>query len=80
MGMPLIHYDMQQALLSYDPLFRCNHLKWTVTENDSLPEVIETINLLNDKEYTRQAKLAKAYIKRYFHPVSDENMSKFLYT
>lgn len=78
MGIPLIHYDMR-TILSYDPLFRCNFLKWSVTDNDSLPEVIETINSLSDEEYTRQADQAKAYIKRYFYPVTDENMSKFLY-
>ena len=77
MGIPVIHYDMQ-TILSYDPLFRCNYLKWTVNDNDSLPEVIETINSMIDKEYIQQADQAKAYIKRYFYPVTDENMSKFL--
>lgn len=77
MGIPLIHYDMQ-TVLSYDPLFRCDYLKWTVTDNESLPEVIETINSLTDEEYTRQADQAAAYIKGYFYPVTDENMLKFL--
>ena len=78
MGIPLIHYDIE-SILSYDPLFRSNYLKWMVTDNDSFPEVIERIISLSDEEYSRQANLAKAYMKSYFYPVSDENMSKFLY-
>lgn len=77
MGIPLIQYDIE-SVLSYDPLFRSNYLKWMVTDNDSLPEVIERIIFLSDEEYSRQANLAKAYMKSYFYPVSDENMSKFL--
>jgi len=78
MGIPSIHYDVE-SVLSYDPVFRSNYLKWIVTNNDSLPKLIEKITSLSDEEYTRQAILAKAYIKRYFYPVSDENVSKFLY-
>ena len=78
MGIPLIHYDIQ-SILSYDPLFRCNHLKWTLTNKDSLLRIIKTIKSLSNEEYTKQANLAKAYIKRYFYSVSEKNMSKFVY-
>ena len=77
-GIPLIHYNMQ-TILSYDPLFRCNYNKWIVTDNDSLVEVIETINLLKDEIFAQQVNKAKSYIKKYFYPVTDENISKFLY-
>jgi hypothetical protein len=78
LGIPLIHYSTQ-SVLSPDPLFRCNHLKWIVTENDSLIEVIDNIDSLSDEEYERQADMAKKYSKNYFYPVTDENMSRFLY-
>ena len=78
MGIPLIHYNMQTKL-SFDPLFRCNNLKWNVTNNDSLCELIETINSLSNKEYIWKTNQAKEYINRYFYPVNDNNMSKFLY-
>ena len=78
MGIPLIHYNMQ-TILSYDPLYCCTNHKWTVTEKESLIDVIESINALSDEEYAQQAKQAKSYIARYFFPVNDENMSKFLY-
>jgi hypothetical protein len=78
-GMPLIHYDMQQVVLSYDPLFRCRHLKWTVTKCDSLPDIIEKINSLSDREFSLQVNLAKEYMINYFNPVTDEIMGEFLY-
>ena len=78
MGIPLIHYEIESSL-SYDPLFQSNYFKWIVTHNDSLPEVIKNIMSLSDKEYFLQANLAKGYINRYFYPVSEEYMSKFLY-
>jgi hypothetical protein len=76
-GIPLIHYDTQ-TVLSYDPLFRCRHLKWTVTKYDSLPDVIEKINSLSNKDFFRQVNLAKEYIANYFFPVTDENLEKFI--
>ena len=42
-GTPLINYDIQ-TVLSYDPLFRCKHLKWIVNKFNSLPKIIEQIN------------------------------------
>ena len=68
-----------ESVLSPDPLYKCNHLKWIVTENDSLLEVIENIDSLSDEEYEKQADEANKYIKSYFYPVNDENMSKFLF-
>ena len=77
MGIPLIHYNMQ-TILSNDPLFRCNTLKWTVTDNDSLAEVVESISALDDDNYSQQTQQAREYISRYFFPVTKENLDKFL--
>ena len=76
MGVPLIHYDLQ-SMFSYDPLFSCKHLKWIVTQDDSLPDIIKTINDLPNKEFARQVHLAKEYMKGYFYPVTDESLGKF---
>jgi len=78
MGIPIIHYDMQ-SVLSYDPMFECNDFKWIVTENDSLLDKIEYIYSLNDNEYYNRAQKAKNYINRYFHPVTEENLKKFIF-
>ena len=79
MGIPLVHYEIRPGL-SYDPLFRCDHLKWTVTRNDSLPVVIETINSLSDDEFSRQVDLATDYLSKYFHPVTEKDLRKFIYS
>jgi len=76
-GIPVIHYDIQ-TVLSYDPLFRCRHLKWTITKNDLLPAMIESINAITDDEYSRQLNLAKEYMRNYFYPVNDETLNKFI--
>jgi hypothetical protein len=77
MGTPLIHYNMQ-TLLSYDPLFCCKYLKWTVTETDSLSNTIETINSMGQKEFSFQMEQALNYIRSYFYPVTEKNMQVFL--
>ncbi len=77
LGKPLIHFDMG-GVLSYDPLFECPHLKWKVTPNDSLPQRIREIFALPREEFCRQQAQAKAYMERYFHPVSEAGLAKFL--
>ena len=46
-----------QTILSYDPLFRCKHIKWIITEDKSLRRVIESINYVSEAEYLYQVEL-----------------------
>jgi predicted glycosyltransferase len=78
LGIPLIRYRMGN-LLSYDPLFECDHLKWECSENNSLIDTIESIYQLSDEEFSNRAQEAKKYLDRYFHPVTDSNLNKFVY-
>jgi len=77
MGKPVIHYDMG-TVLSYDPLFECRSLKWTVTRETSLHETIQAIYNLSDEEFYRQQEEAKRYLGSYFYPVTEDNMQKFI--
>ena len=77
LGIPLIRYRMGN-LLSYDPLFECDHLKWECSENNSLIDTIESIYQLSDEEFSNRAQEAKKYLDRYFHPVTDSNLNKFV--
>lgn len=79
MGIPIIHYDMG-SFLSFDPLFEFNHFKWIVTNRDSLVDKIEEIYSLDDSQFIREYKKAKEYICRYFHPVTEEKLEKFIYS
>lgn len=76
MGKPVIHYDMGHAL-SYDPLFECDHLKWKVSQGDSLAAVLRTIESLSEAQVNEQKEKAKAYLTRYFYPNSAENLRQF---
>ncbi|MFH1515761.1 MAG: hypothetical protein ABIG42_09920, partial [bacterium] len=77
MGKPVIHYEMD-SVLSYDPLFECNHLKWVVSEKDSLMSIIDEIYSFSDEQFAREPRDAKAYLNRYFFPVTEEGFNKFL--
>jgi len=76
MGRPVIHYDIG-SILSYDPLFECSYLKWSVTAYDDLDNVIKEIYSIEDKDFIYQQQKAKQYIRRYFYPVNDETLSLF---
>ena len=78
LGIPLIRYRMKN-LLSYDPLFEFNHFKWECSEGDSLIDIIEYIYELSDEEFSKRAQEAGKYMDRYFHPVTDSNLNKFVY-
>jgi len=78
MGIPVIHFDMG-TVFSYDPLFRCNALKWNISENDSLYQTIDNIYSITDDEYILQAQEAKNYIESHFYPVDENNLEKFIY-
>ena len=77
MSLPLIFFDPEQPF-SNDPLFQCDYLKWVVRRSDSLEAVIDEIDSLEDGEFERQSKLAKTYVNRYFAPVTDQALHKFL--
>ena len=77
MSLPLIFFDPGHPLRN-DPLFQCDYLKWVVRRSDSLEPVIDQINSLEDGEFERQSRMAKAYVNGYFAPVTNEALHKFL--
>jgi hypothetical protein len=77
MGKPVINFEMG-SVLSYDPLFECRHLKWVVSEKDPLKNTINEIYSMADDQFISEQMKAKAYLNRYFFPVTEERLSKFL--
>jgi hypothetical protein len=77
LGKPVIHYDMG-SILNYDPLFQCSELKWVVSNQDDLGKTIREIFAMNDEDYAAKQRMAKDYMNRYFLPVTDERMKRFL--
>ena len=77
MGKPVIHFNTQDVL-SYDPLFEMSHLKWTVTENDRLEDVLKEIYNTDEARFNLQLKRSQEYLNDYFHKVTDECLVKFI--
>ena len=78
MGIPIIHFD-DGSFLSEDPLFLSNSLKWIVTKNDKLTNVIESICDLDNSSKIKQMEKVRVFISNYFHPITEKNLQKFLY-
>ena len=76
-GKPIIHFD-RGDLLNYDPLFDFSDFKWQVQGNDSLKKIIQDIQAMPDNMYYEHQQQGRKYIKEYFHPVTKENLEKFL--
>jgi len=77
MGRPAIHFNMS-SVLSFDPLAECNHLKWSVCEQDALLPKIEEINSLDDRELIHGRNKAKEYLQSYFYPVTEDSLKEFI--
>jgi len=76
MGRPVVHFD-NGSIVSYDPLFECNDLKWTVSREESLVAKIEEIHMLSDENFYIQRDSSQAYLKQYFYPITGESLEKF---
>lgn len=77
MGKPVIHYDME-TLFSYDPLFNCTYLKWTVNRRETLLKKIYEIYEMPEVAYQAEREKALDYLKRYFYPIGPRNLARFL--
>jgi hypothetical protein len=65
------------SFLSYDPLFDCSYLKWTVTGTRKLTEVLDEIYSLSDEKFISDRQKAHDYLSRYFYPVNSSNLALF---
>jgi hypothetical protein len=77
-GLPVIHVEFDD-FITVDPLFDFDDFKWTVGEPGELAGIIERIYALRDEEYYRRQRKGFDFVSRYFYPVTDENMKKYLW-
>lgn len=77
MGKPVIHFD-NGSVLSFDPLFDCTHLKWTVSKEDRLITTLRAIESLSLEQYATERSMARAYLQKYFFPVGNDRLSQFI--
>jgi hypothetical protein len=76
MGKPAINFKSYE-ILSFDPLFKLDALKWTVNPREDLLKVIAAVEHMDDQAYQQQLKEATGYIQRYFHAVTPETLQLF---
>lgn len=75
-GKPAINFRTND-ILSYDPLFQSDALKWTVLQQDNLLETIATIEAMDGPFYQKQLSGALDYIKKYFYQESPSALEIF---
>lgn len=76
-GLPVIYVDLND-LLSVDPLFDCDALKWTVRTNKELFDAVKGIYDLPDDEYKIKMTKANKYINSYMYNITNERLSEFI--
>ena len=69
MGKPAINFKPSD-ILSYDPLFQSEALKWTVSEQGRLLDAIAAIEDMDESSHQKQLEQALAYKSQYFYPES----------
>ena len=77
-GLPVINVEFED-FIKVDPLFGFDDFKWTAGEPEELAGIIERIYALSDEEYSRRQRKGLDFVNRYFYPVTEENMGKFLW-
>ncbi len=76
-GLPVINVEFDD-FISVDPLFAFDDFKWTVRNPEELAGAIETIYALSDDDYYKRQKKGFKFVRKYFYPVNDQNLKKFL--
>ena len=76
-GLPVISVEFAD-FITVDPLFEFTDFKWTARHPAELEQVIETVYALSDEEYYHRQQKGFEFVKKYFYPVNEENLKRFL--
>lgn len=77
MGLPVIYLDIFEYMY-VDPLFECSFLKRAVSSPEKLLLVIRELYNMTDAEFYHEQALAQEYVRDYFYPATEENLSAFM--
>ena len=75
-GLPIINFN-KNDIFSYDPLFQCNNLKWSLSEKELLINIIDNINNLDNESLEFEKKKAMKYIQNYLTKIDSNKMRVF---
>jgi hypothetical protein len=76
-GMPVIYLNIRNVI-NPDPLFNWNDFRWQADYPEEIMRIISVIDGMSDSEFYEKQDRALQYAQRYFHPVNDENLERFL--
>jgi hypothetical protein len=76
-GVPCIYIDTGKGLLG-DTMFNSDALKWSAKSPEELKEVFQRIIFKDIGELNKNRVAAGKYVKTYFHPVSENELEKFI--
>jgi len=76
-GLPVIEVEFDD-FITVDPLLGFQDFKWTARKPGELVETIEAVYALSDEEYYQRQQKGFEFVKKYFYPVNEENLKKFL--
>lgn len=76
LGLPVIYLDILKPLY-VDPLFECEALKRKVSEADELVPAVDSLYGISNDDFEMERKRASEYIKGYFYPVTESNLTHF---
>ncbi|MBI2027714.1 MAG: hypothetical protein HYS98_07955 [Deltaproteobacteria bacterium] len=77
-GKPVIHFDFRDAL-SFDPLFHCPHLKWTMNSDTKLIDLLKNIEHMDVTLFHQQQQLAREYVQSYFSKPTQETLLSLIH-
>jgi len=76
-GLPAIYLDAGDGP-SGDLIFDNEQLKWSASTPTELRDCVRQISELDDVALEKHRRGASEYMQRYFHPVTDENLERFM--
>ncbi len=72
-GVPLINFD-NNNIISYDPLFATNNLKWSFKRGDSIKKIIDKIETMSLKKLNLEKRKLRKYIQNYLSRIEKNSV------
>lgn len=76
-GIPIINMHIDN-IFDPDPVIGFDALKWNAKGPLFIKNILDTIDCMPEKEFKERQGKAVKYVKRYFYPVSEEYLDRFL--
>ncbi len=76
-GLPVVHVEFDD-FLSPDPLLDFHDFKWIVKTTAELADILDDIYKLSDDDFYARQKSGFDFVRKYFGPVNEAGLSRFM--